>query len=138
MKSIDRVRRGEVIVVRQCLQAIAYFDQLQEASLEGIRQVVGDQKAARVREEGFESIHTIIDVEELDSVVNSTYEVFRALAPVLSKRLVQNIFQTEKPFYFEEYPNLRFHIPYDVRSTESGFLVQKMVRFYATNTLGKR
>lgn len=109
----DRVKRGEVIVVPKCLQAIAYFEQLQAASLEGIRQVVGEEKAARVRQEGFEAIHTIIDVEELDSVVNSTYEVFRVLAPALSKRLVQNIFQTKKPFYFEEYPNVRFHIPYD-------------------------
>lgn len=110
----DRVRRGEVIVVSKCLQGIGYFDQLREASLEGIHQVVGEEKAARVREDGFEAIHTIIDIDELDSVVNSTYEVFRALAPALSRSLVQKLFQTEKPFYFEEYPNVRFHIPYDV------------------------
>lgn len=110
----ERVMRGEIIVVSKCLQAIDYFSQLKEASLEGIRQVAGEEKAARVKEAGFEAIHKIIDVEELDSVYQSTYEVFRSLAPELSRRLVQQLFPSKKYFYFEEYPNVRFHVPYDV------------------------
>lgn len=110
----QRVKQGEVIVVSQCLQKMGYFEHLQVASLEGIEEIVGRQKAEKIRKEGFESIHTIIDIDELESIVNASYEVFHALAPDLAKQLVQNIFQIHTPFYFEEYPNVRFHVPYDV------------------------
>lgn len=110
----ERVMQGEVIVIPECIQALGYFEQLKEAGLEGICQAVGQDKAARVREEGFESIHTIVDLDELALIVKSNYEVFRLLAPSLSRAFAQELFQTKKPFYSEEYLNVRFHIPYDI------------------------
>lgn len=109
----DRVMRGEVIVLPQCMQAIGYFEQLKQASLAGIRQAVGEHKAARVRADGFEAVHTIIELDELKSIVRSNYKIFRRLAPVLSTKIVKSVFQTEKPFYFEAEPNVQFEIPYD-------------------------
>ncbi len=67
----DRVMRGEVIVLPQCMQAIGYFEQLKQASLAGIRQAVGEHKAARVRADGFEAVHTIIELNELKSIIRS-------------------------------------------------------------------
>ncbi len=108
------VMSGEVIVVPRCLQAIGYFKRLQEASLEGIRQAAGEEKAAQVRNKGFETLHEVITLDELPLVNARTYETVRSLAPVLSRVLVEEVFQQEKPFYYEEYPNVRFHVPYDV------------------------
>lgn len=110
----DRVRRGEVIVIPRCMQTLGYFEQLKEASLEGIRQVVGEKQAALVKEAGFEAIHTIIELDKLTSIVRCSYKIFQSLVPVLSRIVVEKVFQTKKPFYFEEEPNVRFHIPYDV------------------------
>ncbi|MDJ0797439.1 MAG: hypothetical protein QNJ51_11515 [Calothrix sp. MO_167.B12] len=109
-----RVMQGEIIIVQGCLQAIGYFDRLQKANLEGIRRAVGEEKAARVIEQGFEAIHQTLSWDELSVVVNRTYEVVCSLDPDFSKAIVRSIFQFEKPFYFEDYPNVRFHIPYDV------------------------
>ena len=115
----DRVMRGEVIVLPQCMQAIGYFEQLKQASLAGIRQAVGEHKAARVRADGFEAVHTIIELDELKSIIRSNYKIFRSLAPVLSIKIVKSVFQTEKPFYFEAEPNVQFQLPYDeVERTE--------------------
>jgi nitrite reductase/ring-hydroxylating ferredoxin subunit len=111
---VERVKHGEVIIVSRCLQSIGYFECLQETSLRAIERVVGQEKADKVKQEGFEAIHTIIDIDQLESIVNTSYEVFHALAPTLAKQIVQSIFQVKTPFYFEEYPNVRFHVPYDV------------------------
>lgn len=109
----SRVKQGEVIVLPKCMQAIAYFEQLKAASLEGIRQAVGENKAQQVRQAGFEAVHTIIELDELTSIVHSNYHIFRSLAPELSKKVVKAVFQTDKPFYYESEPNVRFHIPFD-------------------------
>lgn len=108
----DRVMRGEVIVLPQFMQAIGYFEQLKQTSLAAIRQAVGEHKAARVEADGFEAVHTIIEVDELKSIVRS-YKIFRSLAPVLLTKVVKAVFQTDKPFYFEAEPNVQFQIPYD-------------------------
>ncbi|AFZ19836.1 Rieske 2Fe-2S domain-containing protein [Allocoleopsis franciscana] len=110
----DRVMRGEIVVMPKCLQAMGYFERLKEATLEAICQAVGEAKAAQVRSKGFEAIHEIINLDELVAISNSSYDVIRSLAPGLSKAVVKEIFQRKQPFYFEESPNVRFHIPYDV------------------------
>jgi len=109
-----RVMSGEIIVVSNCLQGIGYFDRVQAASLEAIHQAVSEAKTAQVRTQGFEAIHQIIDLEELPSVSDHSYETIYSLAPELSKELVKGIFPKQKSFYLEEYPNVRFHIPYDI------------------------
>lgn len=110
----ERLMSGEVIVVSKCLQTIGYFERMQEVTLEGIRQAVGEEKAKQVRDKGFEAFHEIITLEELPLVSDRTYETVRAIAPELSRLLVKEIFQQDKPFYYEKYPNVRFHVPYDV------------------------
>ncbi|MGF1934409.1 MAG: Rieske 2Fe-2S domain-containing protein [Nostoc sp. ChiQUE02] len=113
-KISERVLSGEVIIVRQSLQAIGYFESLQEASLNGIRRATGQEKAAKIKNKGFEAFHEVINLDELPSVTHHTYEVVRSLAPKIAKKLIKKVFQQEKAFYFEEYPNVRFHVPYDI------------------------
>lgn len=109
----ERVRRKEIIVVSKCMQALGYFEQLRAASLEGIRQAVGEEKATRVSAEGFEALHQIIEVDELTSIVLCTDKILRSLAPTLAKIVVAGVFQTNNPFYFEANPSVRLHIPFD-------------------------
>lgn len=111
---VNRVLRGEVIVVPQCLQAIDYFDLLREASLAGIEQVVGVEQAAKVRFRGFEALHTIVEVDKLTAIVGYSYQIYRELASELAQAVVKKVFQTQAPFYYEEDPNVRYHVPYDV------------------------
>ncbi len=125
-KIAERVLCGEIIIVRQCLQSIGYFESLQEASLKGISQATSQEKAARLKKKGFEAFHEVINLDELPSVTHNTYEVVRSIAPKVASKLVKEVFQQEKAFYFEEYPNVRFHIPYDI-------VVQKKDEF---NTFG--
>lgn len=108
-----RVRRGEVIVLPNCMQALGYFEQLRAASLEGIRQAVGEEKAAQVRAEGFEALHQIVEVNELTSIVLCTDEILRSLSPTLAKIVVEGVFQTNSPFYFAANPNVCCHTPFD-------------------------
>ncbi len=110
----QRVIDGEIIVVPRCMQAIGYFEQLKQASLEGIRRVVGQEKAAQVEREGFEAIHSVIDADELIPITDCTYEIFGSIAPILVKKVVQEVLLRDRPFYYEAYPNVRFHVPYDV------------------------
>lgn len=111
---VDRVLRGEVIVMPQCLQAIGYFDLLRETSLAGIEQIVGTEQAARVHFCGFEALHTIVEVDKLTAIVGYSYQIYRELAAELAQAVVEKVFQTRKPFYYEEEPNVRYHVPYDV------------------------
>ena len=105
---------GKVIVVSKCLQGINYYERIKEASLEGIRQAVGEEKAAKIESQGFEALHDIITLDELPAVSACTYKTIHSITPKLSKAIVKQVFQQEQPFYCEEYPNVRFHVPYDV------------------------
>lgn len=108
-----RLLQGEIIVVPQCLQTIGYFEKVRTATLAGISQATNDQKASQVAQKGFEKIHTVIDVDEITAVSDQSYKTIRPLAPQLAKALVKEIFQEKTHYYFEESPNVRFHIPYD-------------------------
>jgi nitrite reductase/ring-hydroxylating ferredoxin subunit len=109
----ERVMGGEVIVMPQAMQAIDCFEPLLEASLAGIQQAIGAAKATQIRHHGFEAIHKMINLEELTAIMLRDYELFRALAPAFLRVLVRKLFQIQQSFYFEEVPNVRFHIPYD-------------------------
>ena len=105
---------GEVIVVSECLQKIGLYEQIKQASLEGIQQAVGEEKTAKLKDKGFEAFHDIITLDELPKVSDRIYKTIRSITPELSKAIVKEVFQQEQPFYCEEYPNVRFHVPYDV------------------------
>ncbi|MBE9169532.1 Rieske 2Fe-2S domain-containing protein [Pleurocapsales cyanobacterium LEGE 06147] len=62
-------------------------------------------------------------MDELPLISDRAYETVRLIAPELSRVIVKEVFQQEKPFYCEEYPNVRFHLPYDIvvqRKSEFG------------------
>jgi nitrite reductase/ring-hydroxylating ferredoxin subunit len=109
----QRLLSGEVVVVSECLQGIGYYEQIRQASLAGIRQAVEEEKAAQLKNRGFEAFHDIITLDELPKVSDRVYETIRSITPELSKAIVKQVFQQEQPFYCEEYPNVRFHVPYD-------------------------
>jgi len=108
-----RVITGEVILIPECLQKIGFFEEIKEATLKGIQQAVGDEKAFNVQKKGFELIHEIVDVEDITLVSDYVYGTIRTLAPNLAKAIVNKVFRQKAVFFFEKEPNVRFHVPYD-------------------------
>jgi len=109
----DRVLAGEYFLIRGAMQAAGVFDELKAASLRGIRHALGEEIARRVEELGFERLHELVAPADLPRVTGYAYEEARKIAPALLKRAVPNLFGTSGPFYFERYPNVRFHVPFD-------------------------
>lgn len=117
-KIAESLKNGEIIIISDFLQSTGYFEQLTKASLEGIERVVGRKKTTQISQQGFEAIHKIVDLDELTSVIKSTTDIFRSLAPAFTRVLVSEILQRKEPFFLEKEPNVRFHIPYDVSITK--------------------
>lgn len=115
LKEIEqKVFSGSPVVISQCLQGIGFYEKIKQASLEGISQAVGKEKAAQINERGFAAFHEIVTLDELPEVSDRTYQTIHAITPELSRAIVGRVFQQKRPFYCEEYPNVRFHVPYDV------------------------
>jgi nitrite reductase/ring-hydroxylating ferredoxin subunit len=96
------------------LLAAGVFEDLRGASLRGIRRAMGDEVARQVEARGFEHVHEIVSPIDIPRVTDHAYAEAMKIAPSLLKRAVPKLFGTTGGFYFERYPNVRFHIPLDV------------------------
>lgn len=110
---VTRVFRGEVLVVRNCLQSIGSLDALQAASLTGIAGAVGEDVAAAVKRMGFQHFHQAIDVDDLDPIMKSLYAHYLPLTGDLARNVVHGALGVGSAFYYEETVNVRFQVPYD-------------------------
>lgn len=108
-----RLLRGEVIVLRGCMQAIGLFDALRDTSLSGIRRGAGDAVAERVEREGFESLHRILGADQLPPVTEAVYDAVAKAAPGWLDAILRGALGVTRPFYFERQPNVRFLLPYE-------------------------
>jgi len=110
----DRVLSGEYFVIRRAMQQAGVFDDMRRASLIGIRKALGDAIVARVEEVGFERIHEVVSADRIPYMTECAYQEALKGAPALLKRAVPLIFGSDAPFYYERFPNIRFHVPLDV------------------------
>ena len=65
--SLDRVSRGEVLIIRNGLQVLDLMDFLRELSLEAIAAVAGTIAANRIKQDGFTSIHQHLRGNQIES-----------------------------------------------------------------------
>jgi nitrite reductase/ring-hydroxylating ferredoxin subunit len=113
---VDRAIDGEVFLIRKALQQFDLMRGLVEASLEGVRRIAGDEVARRTEAEGFNHIHKWIPPEDIPALTEAVYATVRPLAPAFLRKFVQEAFPDAATLYYEESPNIRFHIPYDLAS----------------------
>lgn len=110
----ERVLRGEVVVVRDALQTFDCMTMLEEAAYLGIEKSAGKEAADRARKDGFRRIHEWVEAKDIPHVTDAVYEEVRPLAAKFLRRFVPGVFPGVDSYYYEETPNVRFHIPYDI------------------------
>jgi nitrite reductase/ring-hydroxylating ferredoxin subunit len=116
LRLVDRALQGEVFLIRNALQQFDLLRGLVEASLAGVRRIAGDAIARITEAEGFNHIHKWIPPEEIPALTEAVYATVRSLAPTFLRKFVQEVFPETATLYYEESPNIRFHIPYDLAS----------------------
>jgi nitrite reductase/ring-hydroxylating ferredoxin subunit len=110
----DRVLVGEYFLIRGALQHVGLFESIGEASLRAIRAQLGEAVANQVRTRGFERIHEFVSPADIPRMTDAVYQEVVKRAPAWLRRAVPALFGSDVPFYFERFPNVRFHIPYDL------------------------
>lgn len=109
-----RILDGEVFILRRGLQTLGLLDDLIASSLEGIRESVGPDVAARASRDGFDRIHEWIDPADLPRMTDAVYLSVAKTVRSMLKHFVRQVFPGEGSYFFEKSPNVRFHIPYEL------------------------
>jgi len=112
-----RILEGEVFVLRQGLQTLGLFDDLVRSSLQGIRESLGNDIAAKIEHHGFDRIHEWVDPAELPRMTDAVYLSVAKNVRAMLQHIVGSVFPDEGRFYYEKSPNVRFHIPYELAVT---------------------
>lgn len=110
----DRALAGEYFHMRGALKKCGVLESMRQASLRGIRREMGDTVARQVEEAGFEHIHEVVSALDIPRITEAAYIEVVDLAPQWLRTVVPLVFGSDTPFYFERFPNVRFHIPYDL------------------------
>jgi len=116
----ERLLSGEIFLLRNGFQQIGVFEKLQETSFSGIASALGEAVANRVRQVGFENIHTVVSASDIPKVADAVYEKVTPRSKEFLQTFVTDALGLNGHFYFERKPNVRFHIPYDVAAAETG------------------
>lgn len=111
----DMVHRGEVLIIREGLQEIGWFQPLVDISLTELRAVVGPEIAAKVAAEGFANLHEHLTVEQLFDFNERTMAKLKVSAPHMLKSVSEKLLNS-KGTYLEQVPNARTFVPFDVVS----------------------
>jgi len=119
----DRVRRGEVIVVRGLLQSLGWFERLIQICREELEGLVGEAGAAEILEHGFERLHTQLSPEAL---VSFNCDVMRRLPPLAPHMIKAFARQTlgRRDAFAELMPNFRTIVPHDVAVERRALLLE--------------
>ena len=108
-----KILNGDVFHVRNCLNKPGLFDALEKASYEGIKNCLGEDIASKAREIGIEKIHTLVAAIDIPELTDSVYDAVTPISLDFLKRFLSEILGESDSFYFEQKPNVRFHIPHD-------------------------
>lgn len=115
---IDRVapglKRGEIFVVRGCLQAAGALEPLRAMILDTIAAVAGPAARARTLAEGLTRLHEFIPVEQLTQMNPLMKQRARGMAGGIVARLAEAVLGLGPDVHFEDTPNVRIFIPHDV------------------------
>ena len=114
----SRVVRGEVVVLRNCLQNIGLFDGLLGDCFAGIAESAGQDAADRLKKMGVEQIHELVSAEDFPDLTDAVYDRVTESATEFLQSFIPQVFGNTQPFYFERQPNVRFHLPYDLTAPQ--------------------
>ncbi|NWG45403.1 MAG: Rieske 2Fe-2S domain-containing protein [Alphaproteobacteria bacterium] len=112
--TIAETLKGEVFVLRGGLQAYGLLEPLREATLKAIAASVGQEAADRAAREGFQHIHNWVSPKDIPEMTEAVYRAIEPLAQRFLIDYVSKAFPDAGTLYYEETPNVRFHIPYDI------------------------
>lgn len=115
----ERLMKGEIFVVRRCLQRLGIFDEVVATSLESIRMIAGEQVVDDVEREGFENIHRFANLEQIDAILDRLYKNLANKGPDWVSTVAPELLGLTDSYYFERVPNARFHVPYDVVASDA-------------------
>jgi nitrite reductase/ring-hydroxylating ferredoxin subunit len=106
--------RGGIFIVPQCLARFGHYQALVDLSHAVVAEVVGAEQAGAVRERGFEAIHEVLTASELMIVADTIQRRLERVIPGIAHDLVTNVLGHRGDFHYEQHPNVRFHVPFDL------------------------
>ena len=109
-----RVLDGEVFVLRRGLQQAGMFQTMVDATLKGIAASAGQEVAQSVAQVGFDRIHEFVQPGDLPALTDAVYKLMTPMAGRILGALVPCMLPDAGSYYYEQAPNVRFHIPYDL------------------------
>lgn len=117
----QRIRNGEVFVARQFLQRLDLLEDLRATSLEGIRQVAGEDTAKQVADAGLDHIHEHTSLSQIAEITDAIYKLAANKVTGWVEKIAPALLNGSRSYYFEKSPNIRFITPHDfmVREIEA-------------------
>ncbi len=115
---IERIKHGEIVVIRRCLQNIAMHDTVVAEILRALMIVCNEGAVSYVKKHGIEKIHEVLPAKSLSKFYEETEKVIPELALNIMARFNFFTLARRTPFYVETGPNIRMMYPYDVMSRE--------------------
>jgi polysaccharide pyruvyl transferase WcaK-like protein/nitrite reductase/ring-hydroxylating ferredoxin subunit len=108
------LKRGEIFVVRGCLQAIGTLEALRSMILSTLEEVCGHETRAKAESDGLSQIHGFVPLEKLMQMNPLMKQRARLLAPGIVADLARLLPGLGTDLHFEDTPNVRIFVPHDV------------------------
>jgi nitrite reductase/ring-hydroxylating ferredoxin subunit/polysaccharide pyruvyl transferase WcaK-like protein len=108
------LKRGEIFVVRGCLQAIGALEALRCMILNTLEEVCGHEIRVRAESDGLSQIHEFVPLERLMQMTPLMKQRARLLAPGIVADLARLLPGLGGDVHFEDTPNVRIFVPHDV------------------------
>ncbi len=125
----ERIQKGEIFVIRNCLQEIDQFDELVGMTYAGISDLFGSTTSQHIRDVGIEKIHKVLAAADIPKLTEVIYEIAARRCFNFLKILVDEVMMQSNRFYFERKANIRFHLPYDCISEQANLYESYVKRF---------
>jgi len=113
----DRVgpglKRGEIFVVRSCLQAIGALEPLRAMVLDTLEEVAGPVARAKAVARGLARLHEFVPIDQLMQMIPMMRQPARRLAAGVVADLAGSLLELGPDVHFEDTPNVRIFIPHD-------------------------
>lgn len=109
----ERILNGEFFMLREGLQKFGLYEELKQASFQGICDNIGKQRADEVMSLGVEQIHKVVTPDEIPNLTHAVYSSVEKITLDFLKKFTTQMFGDIESFYFERKANVRFHIPFD-------------------------
>jgi nitrite reductase/ring-hydroxylating ferredoxin subunit len=115
------LERGEIFVVRDCLQAVGALDPLREMILDTLEEVAGPRVRAMTVARGLTGLHDFVPVDQLMLMNPLMKQRSRRLAAGIVAGMTE-LLGLGPDVHFEDTPNVRIFIPHDLSTRHEAAL----------------